>query len=308
MHSKNRTRIAENFSDDARIGPNQVVEDYLEFQTEVEAFVENNAPLPVTFDVGSCQPKYFSEFTYSDFSGGFWIRSLNPEFNCEIYPLLQLDQVSPATEIPWKEKYHQEHKNLAAVQDRRVAFLAGPNLYHFISWELLERAVYFDDRVLIKTHPLTGDNDLRELANVFGWHRIIEPSDSGFNWFQRSKQVLVTLNSELFVRSLIEEKFEESLTKISDAPRAPYFHFYYLHKMMKENGHDEASIASEVRRWILAPNSGFVFPNQLDWKERLKNYFDTAMNLRKGCKPLIPFFNNDKNLYQKRESAPTLSN
>ena len=80
MFAINRTTIRETYENDDRIHNLKVTQEHLDFITEAEKFCEENSPLPVTFDVATCQNIYFSEYTYSDLSGAFWIKSLSGEY------------------------------------------------------------------------------------------------------------------------------------------------------------------------------------------------------------------------------------
>lgn len=278
MFAIHRTTIRDTYADDDRIHDLKVDQDHLNFITEVERFIEKNAPLPVTFDVSPCQNPYFSEFTYNDFGTGFWVKALSGEFNTRYFLDLPKDTKG---EIIWKEKYElTEHVDES--KDRTILFLAGTNLWNAHAWEIIDRVMYFEDKALIKTHPLTKDESLKLLGNRYGWHRILGPRDSGYGWYQKASQVYATANSELLVRSLLDGKLVDCITTIERLGTTSYMPFLMLHK--KEYTGDQ------IQSVILSEDSGIVFRGQLDWRKRLQNYFDRVMEKRKEFQPYTPIY------------------
>ena len=301
MMAINRTTIRDNFKKTERIGETPVKDEYLEFALEVEQWLESrNAPLPVTFDVAHCQPPFYSEYTYSDFAGGIWVRSLSAEFNSRYFQALfqqdlPKDNVWPVdhraegsmTKIPWREKYDLKHtgrESKAEKNNHNIIFLAGTNLFQNIAWEIVDREIYSFDKTLIKPHPLTNDDGLKKLSKRYGWHRIIDLNDSGYYWYSQAETISTTANSELFVRSIIDGKLKECLTKISTIAKASYFPFFRMSQLV--------DYGKEIEEEILNPWSGFVFPQQ-QWKTRLKAYFETTMDFRKRWRSDVPLFVGD---------------
>ena len=107
MHAINRTTIQENFHDESRIGNRKIKEKYLDFHLEVESWLERNSPLPVTFDVSHCQPPFFSEYTYSDFAGGLWIKKSFRRIQLTISERCSFQSVTPffLPKFIWKNNF-----------------------------------------------------------------------------------------------------------------------------------------------------------------------------------------------------------
>jgi len=281
MFAINRTTIREHYSDENRIHDLKTDPEHLEFMNECEGFLEKNTFMPVTFDVGNCQDIYFSEYSYSDFSTGFWVRSLSGEFNSRY--LMDLDKTSKTDyQIPFKEKYELTDAHADEKGDKTIVFLCGTNLFDSVSWELVDRVMYLDEKALIKPHPLTNDEGLKNLGNRYGWHRILGPKDSGYFWYNKSKNVYATANSELMVRSILDNKFIDSFTKIDRIHKASYFPFF----TMKAAGYT----GCEIKSVILNENSGFVFPDQSDWKDRMMKYLEKSFKFREQFKPHTPYY------------------
>jgi len=284
MNANNRKTIRDNYKDHDRIGNTPVDEGYLEFQEEVEAWLENNAPLPTTFDVAHCQPPFFSEFTYNDFAGGVWVKSLSAEFNSRYFSQVHQNAERTSEQIPWKEKYALKDHQKPEKSNRNIIFLTGDNLYDRISWELVDREIYHDDRTLIKPHPLTSDEPLKKVANRYGWHRIIDLNESGYYWYQQASSISTTANSEFFVRSIIDGKIKDCLTKISLIAKASYFPVFHVWKT-------ESNL--QLESLILDERSGIVFPEQDDWKDRLSSFFQETMQMRTIFQSHVPLFVGD---------------
>ena len=278
MYAINRTTIRDSYKDNGRIDNLKVDSDHFEFIKEVEFFVEENCPLPSTFDVAPCQNPYFSEYSYSDFSSAFWIRSLSNEFNTRYLMTMEKDIKG---EINFSEKYLLQ-ENQSDTSKRLILFLAGSNLFDDHAWEIVDRVMYLNDKALIKTHPLTNDDTLHFLGFRYGWHRILGPKDSGYGWYDRADRVYATANSELTIRSLIDNKYQDCLTKYSCIGKSGYMPFIMMH-------HNNYS-GDEIKSAILDEKSGFVFQTQKDWKDRLNNYFHYSIEMRKEFKSFTPVF------------------
>ena len=285
MFAVNRTTIRSNYADESRIGKAKIAENYLNFQQEVEDWLEKHAPLPVTFDVGYCQPPFFSEYTYNDVAGGVWVRSLSAEFNSRYLQNVYGDSAVDIDnrEVPFQEKYELLSRDDNEKSERTIVFLTGGNLFERIAWELVDRQIYDDDRTLIKAHPLTTDDDLKRLSKRYGWHRILAPTDSGYYWYSKADSILTTANSELFLRSVIDRKFTECLTKVSHIAKSSYFPFWRLLKLNLDH-------AKAFKTVILDSHSGFVFPTQIDWQERLQGFFEHSMQFRDRYQSHVPLF------------------
>lgn len=284
MYAINRTTIRDTYKDDDRIHNLEVDSEHLEFIKEAELFVEENSPLPSTFDVSPCQNPYFSEYTYSDFSKAFWVKSLSNEFNTRYLMTMRKDLKE---ELKFSEKYLLQ-ENKSETSKRIILFLAGTNLFDYHAWEIVDRVMYLNDKALIKTHPLTKDETLKWLGHRYGWHRILGPRDSGYGWYNRADRVYATANSELMVRSLIDNKFMDCLTKFSLLGKSSYMPFLIMHN----NNYS----SDEIKSSILDENSGFIFCHQKDWKKRITNYFQKTMDMRDEFIAHTPFFvgNTDK--------------
>ena len=287
MHAINRTTIRENFHDESRIGNSKIKEKYLDFHLEVESWLERNSPLPVTFDVSHCQPPFFSEYTYSDFAGGLWIKSLSAEFNSQYLRDVHFNLSHPSFypnssgKITFLEKYELQERILEESDDRNIIFLAGGNLYQHTAWEIVDREMYDNDKTLIKAHPLTNDEDLKKLGKRYGWNHLINPQESGYFWYSKASTISTTANSELFIRAMIDGKLKECLTKISSIAKSSYFPFFFLWKKERE---------IKIEETILDSASGFIFSNQGDWKDRLQTYFNRSMEMRSHYQSNVPLF------------------
>ena len=283
MFAINRTTMRDSYTNEDRIGDLEVSNDYLEFQLEVEDFLEGHCRLPVTFDVAQCQPPYFSEYTYNDYAGGVWVKSLSAEFNSRYLMERPKDNQG---QLIFREKYKLSpvlsDRNSEERDSLTVLFLAGTNLYDQTAWEIIDRVLYFNDNALIKPHPLTNDDGLKKLGKRYGWHHVLGPHDSGYYWFEKASSVYATANSELFVRAMLTEKYKDCLTTLNKIPRSGYFSFFILNK----NGYT----ATEIKSAILDEASGFVFPYQTDWKNRLLCYFEKSMEFRYQFKSHVPVF------------------
>ena len=279
MFAINRTTIRDSYRNEDRIGDLQVSDDYLQFQLDVEDFIEKHSPLPVTFDVAQCQPPHYSEYTYTDYAGAVWIKSLSAEFNSRYFMTLPTDNEG---ELIFREKYELTELQHEEKDDRTILFLAGTNLYEQIAWEIVDRVLYFNDSALIKPHPLTNEEGLKKLGKRYGWHHILGPHDSGYYWFNKASRIYATANSELFVRSMITGKYVDCLTILEKIPRCGYFSFFILNK----NGYT----GDQIKSVILDKSSGIVFPHQQDWQERLLSYFEKTMEFRKQFHSHVPVF------------------
>ena len=277
MDAINRFYISSGYSSNKRIGTLRVSNKYLDFLVKVENFLNSESPLPISFDVRPCQIQYFSEYSYSDFGGGIWVRSMNNETNARYLLSLEINQ---AINLSLLERYSLSDKNINEKYET-VCFLAGSNLIDELSFEILDRIIFENPNSFIKPHPLTHDPTIREYALRYGWNKILDKNLSGYSIFSKTERIYTTTNSELFLRSLIEDKFIDTLTKYEFLAKSQYSPFFALHK--------RGYTSNQIKGTINNESSGLVFPTQEDWKERLSNYFENSMKFRESLKPVLPF-------------------
>lgn len=258
---------------------------------ELEDLVFKLSPLPTTYDVAPLQPAYFSEFTYFDCVGGLFVATLNEEINARVVQhsiedVRADDKVMVNFLAALHDKYAMK-KPSADEMPRKIVFYPGSNMLHVVDLGKVDRYLFENPDALIKPHPIMTDEGLRMIASRFGYHRIIDPKESGMEYLKWCDEICYTSNSEIGLVAAFLGIPAYEVTREEFKPRLSYATIY---KMFKDgNTTLNRQIASRV---LASPKSGMVMPWHDDKEERLTEYFKFAMMFREVFKPYWPW--NDK--------------
>lgn len=258
----------------------------------LEAIVREHCPLPVTYDVSKTQPPYFNEFTYGECLGGLMLAPQSCEIAARMTELAVNDdaghrQFDPLPVILERlattstlDKYQLNPVSRPEVTD--VAFVPGTNLFRdIVSREALTRAMFENDALIIKLHPLTHDQHIRELAGEFGYHRLIDPQESGWAYLSQATRIYATSTTEM---GLYASLFNKPVHNISQFMKE---HTGAFHQFFRHIGPDPSTSTERLLRVLRSPFSGVFFPQDPNVEERISIYLRTVMEVRQAFKPLV---------------------
>ena len=150
-------------NDKGRIGPN-VRNTHIPDSKHIEEMLRKVCPLAITCDVKQIHPPFFTEFTYQDTLSGIGINTLSAEVSIRMTEeASKMEAVEP---FPLKNALDKYHLDTYPHAHKKVVFLCGSNAMHFVNQSEFIRLVREDEEWVIKPHPVTNDNTLRELASM----------------------------------------------------------------------------------------------------------------------------------------------
>lgn len=270
--------IKNNGEDEKRIGPNKRNKQ-LPCLDNIESHIERLCPLTVSFDVKTIQPPYFSEFSYHDCLGGIGLTTMSSEINARLTKIASEDNCDlnfPIGTVMDKyvlSKYPKKHK--------KVIFLAGSNSMDLIDQCKLQQLVHEDDEWVIKLHPVTTAPKIREIASVYGYHRLIDPNISGFSLLETAEQIACMQTSELYLVARLLGKPVIDFTRYDKAWLTAYHQIIRL----LDNTDNDRRIINNV---LMSELSGYIRPEYSNeiMTDRINKYYSLAMEERNKFKML----------------------
>ena len=274
------TSLTEQGNDHSRIGDGVVRNARMQEIGDIEKAIKQMAPLPVSIDVMSPEPPYFSFFTYCDVLGGVLLQAGSAEITARI---VQRNLQDTTTEIGGFnlslvfDKYALSSEDLTTRIDNLV-LLPGSNLLPMIDQSKLVRLA--NEGWFIKPHPVTAEPTIREIGRHFGYSRLLGNLVSGHLLFWNADRIATTQASEFFILAGLAGKPLIDLTKYEFSWMTAYQSFA---QCVTE---DIAETQDNMRRALMHPCSGFIHPSMtpMEIDLRISNYFALAMELRKPFK------------------------
>ncbi len=260
-----------------------------DFILEVEEVFERLAPLPITYDIRPIQKEYFSEFTYHDVMGGLILSTLNEEVNARVVESSLADTKSPRLlksqllTLP-QDKYSLS-KSDGTEYPKTVIFWQGSNIHGIENQELIHKIMFLDETVMIKPHPITTEEGLRQLANQYGWHRIIDPNLSGFQFLEHCELACTPCNSEIGLIAAIKKIPCIDTTSIFKNRNLSYSPIYRLLEDQNVD-HNYTIVASLMNSYT----SGWIPPWADNIEERVEMYLERSMEIRSFFRPAYSTF------------------
>ena len=236
--------------------------------------------IPPIDDEGDITDSKVHAIKYHDVMGGMLISSRNAELNCRnvqsiIYSQEIDEELVSTVASNINDKYelasNSQHYN-------NVIMIPGSNLFHTVEWQrVTEILIDFPDAV-IKPHPVTTDETYLQLTEEYAG-KVLDMYSSGMQLNNTAEMVWTTYNSEMGLIRALNKKPFGTLSKWENTFILVYSPIYRVLKY-KDVQHNYECIA----KLISCPYSGWVFPWQNDWEERVENYFEQIQRFEKGMK------------------------
>jgi hypothetical protein len=267
--------------------------EHLKLLEPLETLLRELSPLPNSYDVARSQPPYFEEFTYTEMLGCLFTSPQSSEIAFRVVHEAAhasqqpgFDAVAAVLRRVQMDKYTLEAP--AGPLPTRVAFLPGSNVFaNAVSRELLVAAIHRYPDMLLKPHPMTHEETLRQLGSIAGYRRILSPMASGWAYLQAADHVHVTTATEMGLYAVLLGKRVHNLSNIRYEATGVFAPFYNL---IWDLDPDEAG--RMLRRALNSQLSGFVHPEDPQVSEKLKAAFDAAMRLREPWKKMAHEYDN----------------
>lgn len=256
---------------------------------DFEPIVRSLAPYPISYDVGSIQGTNFSEFTYTEFpGGGIWADTQSREINCRIMENASKIDGGEMGDYLFEKMLEKcvDKYQLNDTQDSydHVAFLPGHNLLDLCDQEIMARLIQEEDDIMFKPHPLTDYEFQRQIAARVGWHRLIARDKSGIELLKNAKTVYSTTASEMLILGAALGKTIYNISKFSAEGAGVYQPIVRILTLAQKRESKEVAI-QKLKNILACEWTGIVFEHDKP-EERLKKFFDKALELREMYRPL----------------------
>lgn len=256
---------------------------HLERLKSLEEMLRAKAPLPITYDIQRAAPPFFLEYTFTEMLG---LIVVSPQ-SCEVAARI----IQDASEHPADDRFDvantivQSDKYALGDVDqptfKRVMFLPGSNIFAQCSnKELMDRDMHEFPETVLKPHPLTHPDNLRQLGIAYGYDRILEPMASGWAYLQAADVVYVPTSSEMGLHAVLMGKKIINLTRFSFEPRGTFNPFYRL----LWNATDPKAVLTHI---LNSPTSGVFHPDDPNVGEKMDRFFAKSLELREPFRPLV---------------------
>lgn len=276
MNPLGRTNLHHLGNDKVRIGDN-VRNKTLNSTKVLEDLLESTCPLALTHDVKVIHPPYFSEFSYHDVLNGISLHTLSIEVNARLSE--QASTMTASHAFPLGEVMDKYTLQKPKKQYRKVIFLAGSNSHNLIDQCKLQQLMA-DDEWVIKLHPVTNDGTIRDLASVFGYHRLIDRKESGMDLLDAADQIASLQTSELFILARLMGKAVVDITRFDRAWLCAY------HSLLRNCTGDDVEDKRIITNMLMSDLSGHLRLSYGEARNRelAMNYYTAAMVIREQFK------------------------
>jgi hypothetical protein len=238
----------------------------------LEGLIEPLAPLALTCDVRQIHPPFFTEFCYLDVLGGLNLHTLSAEITCRMSE--RANKLPAIGEFPIDKIYDKYKLKRPTKKYQKVAFLAGDNSLNGLDQSALQRLMA-DESWVIKLHPVSNDDMIRHLGNIFGYHRLINQDESGLSLLYAADEVAAMQTSELYI---VARYLGKPVTDLSRYDRAWLSTYHSIIRLFDGTDGDK----NTIDRVMTSKLSGHLrVEYSKEHNEMLcKNYFAAAMEER----------------------------
>jgi len=267
--------------------PTKRSQERLKWAKEIEETVRDLAPFPITYDVDAKQDINFSEFAYTEFMNGLYLKTQNIEINARV---MDFAYKEPAEKDLVKELESIEDKYVQVIPDidmkmpEHVVFFVGHNMFDMVDRDKVARAAYENDgNFAIKLHPLTNDEYAGKLAKVVGWNHIL-PQQVSADWVLRNGKIIyITSATEMATKAVIHDK---EIVNVSAFGAEASGCYYALNRVYFEAEKYGITKREALNNMLNCKYSGLILPFMDDVEERIKAFYDKSLELREIYKPI----------------------
>lgn len=248
----------------------------------LEKEILNNGYFTASYDVSRPQGSNFDEIAYTEvFKNAVYVTPLNDEM---AYKMINLayknysgkvddDLEKLKSKISFIDKYKSK---TSGINSKSICFLAGSNcLKASVSINTLKKWIYLDSELLLKPHPLTNEEDLKDIVKTFGISRVLDKDISAFELLNQAKRVYTTSASELGLNAKLLGKEVIDITRFTLSSQLTYSPLYrYLNYPYE---------LDDLVKVLSNPLSGVFFQGD---ENKVKEYFFTLLKMKDMYKNL----------------------
>lgn len=286
-------KMSDRFNERKKIGPYATRSLRNQWAGDNEELVRSLSPWPISYDVGSIQDTNFSEFTYTEFAGGgIWVTTQSREVNCRLIDFAsKIDSGKEGEELfekfvaSFSDKYELEELDEKYKDIKHAVFLPGHNLLDLVDTTSLDKLMREEDDVVVKPHPLTHVDAIKMVSRKCGWQKVLPKNVSGAKLLEQCETVYSTTASEMIITGAALGKTVYDISHWESSGAGVYQPFHRIVTYIQKREGKEAA-KKAIANILACPWSGVVFEFMPDYEERLKLYFDKALELRELYRPL----------------------
>lgn len=252
-----------------------------------EELVRDLSPFPITYDVDCTQPVNFSEYTYTEYLKGIYIKTQNIEINSRI--LEEASNVKAEKDL-LKLLLDTQDKYVSINYDKKipenVVFFVGHNMFDMIDKNIISRSALKNDlEFAIKLHPLTNDEYAAKLGRKFGWNRIIPQHISADHVIKHGKHFLVSSATELASKAIINGK---TIQNCSDFDAEASGCYYSINRILFNAIENGESAYEKLNNIISCEFSGIILSihDENTVSNRVKSFYDKSLEYRNLLSPI----------------------
>jgi hypothetical protein len=251
----------------------------------IEEEMRRLSPWPISYDVNCTQGPCFTEFSYTEFLGGMYLRSQSIEVNTRQTELASKEETgfeftAEHEQYCLKDKYDlqaipEQYQNL-----KGLVLYPGDNAEAYVDEDRLQRLLYENPEVMIKLHPLCSRPFTEHAARRYGGNRLILPNNlSGYALLRQCETVYTTSVSEMSAAGALMGKKLVDLTKFIHQSSGNY---YPISRVLYASDDPKSAVV----RMMGCKSSGLIMPWHTDYTERIGLFFEQCIYLREKYKPL----------------------
>lgn len=246
----------------------------------IEGLVRDKSPYPCSYDVSQTQTSRFTEYTYTELLGGMWIATQSAEINSRIMQLestsehrVKIEDIASLV----RDKYVLSEDNHAHTGAKKVIFMPGHNMMDVASVEAVHRLIHEDEEVVIKPHPITGDEAMGFLGARFGWNRIAPKDASGHQMLIDADTVYTTTASEFAVSGTALGKKVVNISSFFNETLGAY---YCISRLLFKAHKESISKAQDVLCSLFSGRTGIITPLSNDATDDIQRYYDYSLTVK----------------------------
>ena len=247
------------------------------------------APDVPTYDVCSVQGVGFDEWCYCDAFGSLCLWTQSVEINTRLALAAVATDDDDDTDHVARllerlgDKWALEPPDVTH-PPRKVWYPPGGNLGHLVATDQVLRAFDSDPAWVLKPHPITSDEDVREAVRAFGVSRVLPRQVSGYDLLRRAEVVGYTTTSEMGIVAMMHGTDAVDFTAYAQEHRG---RLYSLYRAIRESGD---SPRAALNRLVRCPWSGVIplYESDDGVTHRARAFKGRSIELRERFRPLVP--------------------
>ncbi len=276
MEAPTRLHLHKDGDNKDRIGPENKRNKKLSSLHRIEDLIDQHLDFPLGTDCITIEPPFFKTLNYYDVLGGIQIGTASAEINWQLAQKIKDEDAELEFPHSFVDDKYEMAPGEQAPKFKKVIMLPGSNLFQAIDQSKLIELLK-DPEWVIKPHPVTNRDSIRDIANFCGYDRIIEIDRkfSGHGMFNNAEEIATLQSSEFsFLARLKGKKFVD-LTRLD----TDWLLTYHSHCSVIEHDDNDAQRITNI---MMHECSGFLHPTMEDEEiiERIKRYKEAVLALR----------------------------